>query len=34
VPKAIGAMSGGQTSPTQAAREADEEVAALKKSLQ
>ncbi len=34
VPKAIGAMSGGQTSPTEAAREADEEVAALKKSLQ
>ncbi|MET8898307.1 ABC transporter substrate-binding protein [Streptomyces albogriseolus] len=34
VPKAIGAMSGGQTSPTEAAREADEEVTALKKSLQ
>ncbi|MYR41980.1 extracellular solute-binding protein [Streptomyces sp. SID5910] len=34
VPKAIGAMSGGQTSPEQAAHEADEEVTALKKSLQ
>ncbi|MEU0851273.1 extracellular solute-binding protein [Streptomyces flaveolus] len=34
VPKAIGAMSGGQTTPSQAAHEADEEVAALKKSLQ
>ncbi|MET7386161.1 ABC transporter substrate-binding protein [Streptomyces sp. NPDC005529] len=34
VPKAIGEMTGGQTSPSQAAREADDEVAALKKSLQ
>ncbi|ANJ12025.1 MULTISPECIES: ABC transporter substrate-binding protein [Streptomyces] len=34
VPKAIGAMSGGQISPSEAAREADEDVAALKKSLQ
>lgn len=34
VPKAIGAMTSGQTSPSEAAREAEEEVAALKKSLQ
>ncbi|MFI7386256.1 ABC transporter substrate-binding protein [Streptomyces sp. NPDC049813] len=34
VPKAIGAMTGGQTSPADAAREAQDEVAALKKSLQ
>ncbi|WP_338693038.1 extracellular solute-binding protein [Streptomyces sp. Q6] len=34
VPKAIGAMTSGQTSPSEAAREAQEEVAALKKSLQ
>ncbi|MEU6422196.1 ABC transporter substrate-binding protein [Streptomyces spiralis] len=34
VPKAIGAMTGGQISPTEAAREADADVAALKKSLQ
>ncbi|HET9382663.1 MAG TPA: extracellular solute-binding protein [Streptomyces sp.] len=34
VPKAIGAMTGGQLSPAGAAREADDEVAALKKSLQ
>jgi multiple sugar transport system substrate-binding protein len=34
VPKAIGAMTGGQTSPSQAAREADEDVTALQKSLQ
>ncbi|MGX5187689.1 ABC transporter substrate-binding protein [Streptomyces avermitilis] len=34
VPKAIGAMTSGQTSPAEAAREADDEVAALKKSLQ
>jgi len=34
VPKAIGAMTSGQLSPGQAAREADEEVAALQKSLQ
>ncbi|MFJ8149698.1 ABC transporter substrate-binding protein [Streptomyces sp. NPDC096048] len=34
VPKAIGAMTSGQSSPSEAAREADEEVAALKKSLQ
>ncbi|MEU5363916.1 extracellular solute-binding protein [Streptomyces sp. NPDC005925] len=34
VPKAIGAMTGGQLSPAEAAREADDEVAALQKSLQ
>lgn len=34
VPKAIGAMTSGQLSPTEAAREADDEVAALQKSLQ
>ncbi|MDG9720053.1 ABC transporter substrate-binding protein [Streptomyces sp. DH24] len=34
VPKAIGAMTGGQLSPTEAAREAADEVAALQKSLQ
>ncbi|WP_369195364.1 ABC transporter substrate-binding protein [Streptomyces djakartensis] len=34
VPKAIGAMTGGQISPSEAATEADDEVAALKKSLQ
>ncbi|MFC5801909.1 ABC transporter substrate-binding protein [Streptomyces formicae] len=34
VPKAIGAMTSGQTSPEEAAREANEEVAALQKSLQ
>ncbi|MEV6654054.1 extracellular solute-binding protein [Streptomyces sp. NPDC051219] len=34
VPKAIGAMTSGQISPGQAAREADEEVTALQKSLQ
>ncbi|MEV1026490.1 extracellular solute-binding protein [Streptomyces sp. NPDC050264] len=34
VPKAIGSMTSGQTSPSDAAREAEEEVAALKKSLQ
>ncbi len=34
VPKAIGAMTSGQLSPAEAAREADDEVAALKKSLQ
>lgn len=34
VPKAIGAMTSGQRSPSEAARDADEEVAALKKSLQ
>ncbi|MFD5571202.1 ABC transporter substrate-binding protein [Streptomyces cadmiisoli] len=34
VPKAIGAMSGGQTSPSEAAREADDEISALQKSLQ
>nr|WP_199550378.1 extracellular solute-binding protein [Streptomyces sp. N35] len=34
VPKAIGAMTAGQLSPQEAAREAQEEVAALKKSLQ
>ncbi|MET9498433.1 extracellular solute-binding protein [Streptomyces sp. NPDC006552] len=34
VPKAVGAMTGGQTSPGQAAQEAQDEVAALKKSLQ
>ncbi|WP_282085710.1 ABC transporter substrate-binding protein [Streptomyces tendae] len=34
VPKAIGAMTSGQSSPSEAARDADEEVAALKKSLQ
>ncbi|MFZ3592862.1 ABC transporter substrate-binding protein [Streptomyces sp. BH104] len=34
VPKAIGAMTAGQTSPREASREAEEEVAALKKSLQ
>ncbi|MFD7436437.1 ABC transporter substrate-binding protein [Streptomyces sp. NPDC059861] len=34
VPKAIGAMTSGQSSPAEAAREAGDEVAALKKSLQ
>ncbi|MFJ4468077.1 ABC transporter substrate-binding protein [Streptomyces sp. NPDC089424] len=34
VPKAIGAMTSGQASPAEAAREAGDEVAALKKSLQ
>ncbi|MEU9221290.1 extracellular solute-binding protein [Streptomyces sp. NPDC048376] len=34
VPKAIGAMTSGQSAPSEAARDADEEVAALKKSLQ
>ncbi|MFB6552850.1 ABC transporter substrate-binding protein [Streptomyces sp. NPDC056405] len=34
VPKAIGAMTSGQSSPSEAARDADEEVTALKKSLQ
>ncbi|GAA2428730.1 ABC transporter substrate-binding protein [Streptomyces macrosporus] len=34
VPKAIGAMTSGQITPDEAAREADEEVAALQKSLQ
>lgn len=34
VPKAIGAMTSGQSSPSEAARDADEEVAALRKSLQ
>lgn len=34
VPKAIGAMTSGQISPGEAAREADEEVTALQKSLQ
>ncbi|MFJ8827857.1 ABC transporter substrate-binding protein [Streptomyces sp. NPDC102467] len=34
VPKAIGSMTSGQVSPSEAAREAQEEVAALKKSLQ
>ncbi|MFF3491827.1 ABC transporter substrate-binding protein [Streptomyces sp. NPDC002795] len=34
VPKAIGSMTAGQTSPREASREAEEEVAALKKSLQ
>ncbi|TGN79807.1 extracellular solute-binding protein [Streptomyces bauhiniae] len=34
VPKAIGAMTSGQLSPEEAAREADDEVAALQKSLQ
>jgi multiple sugar transport system substrate-binding protein len=34
VPKVIGAMTGGQLTPAEAAREADDEVAALKKSLQ
>ncbi len=34
VPKAVGAMTSGQSSPSEAAREADEEVAALKTSLQ
>ncbi|MFJ6064215.1 ABC transporter substrate-binding protein [Streptomyces tendae] len=34
VPKAVGAMTSGQSSPSEAARDADEEVAALKKSLQ
>ncbi|MEV0641771.1 extracellular solute-binding protein [Streptomyces sp. NPDC050619] len=33
VPKAISAMTGGQTSPSEAAQEADDEVAALQKSL-
>ncbi|MFI6284365.1 ABC transporter substrate-binding protein [Streptomyces sp. NPDC051018] len=34
VPKALGAMTSGQISPREAAREADEEVTALQKSLQ
>ncbi|MBP0460345.1 ABC transporter substrate-binding protein [Streptomyces montanisoli] len=34
VPKAISAMTGGQTSPAQAARQAQDEVSALQKSLQ
>ncbi|MFD7780571.1 ABC transporter substrate-binding protein [Streptomyces sp. NPDC059753] len=34
VPKAVGSMTSGQTSPSEAARECDKEVAALKKSLQ
>lgn len=34
VPKAIGAMTSGQTSPSEAARQADDDVAALQKSLQ
>ncbi|MFF8780137.1 ABC transporter substrate-binding protein [Streptomyces sp. NPDC015140] len=34
VPKAVGAMTSGQRTPSEAARDADEEVAALKKSLQ
>ncbi|MEV5784426.1 extracellular solute-binding protein [Streptomyces sp. NPDC052287] len=34
VPKAIGAMTGGQISPSEAAHEADDEVTALQKSLQ
>ncbi|MFE9628051.1 ABC transporter substrate-binding protein [Streptomyces sp. NPDC006527] len=34
LPKAIGAMTSGQISPSEAAHEADDEVAALKKSLQ
>lgn len=34
VPKAIGAMTSGQSSPAEAAREAGDEVAALQKSLQ
>ncbi|MEU8747097.1 extracellular solute-binding protein [Streptomyces parvulus] len=34
VPKAVGAMTSGQSSPSEAARDAEEEVAALKKSLQ
>jgi multiple sugar transport system substrate-binding protein len=34
VPKAIGAMTSGQTSPSDAARQADDDVAALQKSLQ
>ncbi|MET9354533.1 extracellular solute-binding protein [Streptomyces sp. NPDC006617] len=34
VPKAVGAMTSGQSSPSEAARDADEEVSALKKSLQ
>lgn len=34
VPKAVAAMTGGQTSPSEAAREAADEVGALKKSLQ
>ncbi|WP_028804795.1 ABC transporter substrate-binding protein [Streptomyces sp. 142MFCol3.1] len=34
VPKAVGAMTGGQISPSEAAHEADDEVAALQKSLQ
>ncbi|MEU0032851.1 MULTISPECIES: extracellular solute-binding protein [unclassified Streptomyces] len=34
VPKAIGAMTGGQASPSEAAHQADNDVAALKKSLQ
>jgi multiple sugar transport system substrate-binding protein len=34
VPKAIGEMTSGQTSPSEAAHEADDEVTALKKSLQ
>ncbi|MFF3438715.1 ABC transporter substrate-binding protein [Streptosporangium sp. NPDC002721] len=34
IPKAVGAMTSGQISPEEAAREADEEVTALQKSLQ
>jgi multiple sugar transport system substrate-binding protein len=34
VPKAVGAMTSGQSSPAEAARDADEEVDALQKSLQ
>jgi multiple sugar transport system substrate-binding protein len=34
VPKAVAAMTSGQISPSEAAREADDEVAALKQSLQ
>lgn len=34
VPKAVSAMTSGQTSPQEAAREADEEVAALRRSLE
>lgn len=34
IPKAVGAMTSGQISPDEAAREADEEVTALQKSLQ
>jgi multiple sugar transport system substrate-binding protein len=34
VPKSIGAMTSGQTPPSEAARTADEEVDALRRSLQ